>query len=268
MKPIVFLENSKRRNILFNILKEFGFKAIEDFQRVMKIAVDGVFGLESWNALYRHILKVDNINGYFEGAYHKQVYEKKMIVWHHSAGNDNAKGMFVDWKTDKRFHVATCIGIQDDGTIVRGYSEEFWAVHVGAYDVRLPNYFQIETQSVGVEICNWGALVEKNGKFYNWVGNVEIPRSKVVELNYKGTKYFEAYTDEEVKSLKYWSLLVAMRFNIPLVYREKDMWEESANAKACMPGIYTHNSFISWKTDVSPQPKLIAMAKSLEEYEK
>jgi len=59
-----------------------------------------------------------------------------------------------------------------------------------------------------------------------------------------------------------------MRFGIALAYRENDMWQLSQRAIDGVSGIYTHNSYLSWKTDVSPQPKLIKMVESLADYEK
>jgi hypothetical protein len=243
-------------------LKDFGFKTIEEFQKFAKIKIDGIFGLVSWNSLYNYILEVQSLD--FESYYFKQTHPKKQIVWHHSAGWDNARGMFDWWKNDGVVHVATSIGIVDSGTIFKGYDESFWGHHIGLKHI---NNTVLNQQSIAVEICNWGNLIEKNGKFYSWA-NTEVPKSKAIELNYKGFKFYEIYTDEEIKALKYWTLLNAMRFEIPLAYREADMWKESQNAINGVPGIYTHNSYLSWKTDVSPQPKLITMAKELENYEK
>ena len=41
------------------------------------------------------------------------------------------------------------------------------------------------------------------------------------------------------------------------------MWNISANALKAVPGVYTHNSYRKDKSDISPQPKMIAMLKSL-----
>jgi len=261
MQEIIDFSDS-RGKILEKFLNRLGFNSIQDFQNANGLLCDGIFGLKSYNKLYHLLLKVNEVT-YFEGSYYKQPFPKKQIVWHHSAGSDNAQAIFKDWQTDKRWHVATAIAIQDDGSIARGYDEgEGWAVHIGAHDIRLPNYRELETQSIGVEICNWGYLSEKNGKFLAWAG-YEIPKEKVIELNYKGFKYFEKYTDKEIETLKIWTLLNAMRFDISLKYNEADMWGVSARACAGANGIFTHNSFVSWKSDVSPQPKLIEMAQSL-----
>lgn len=264
MNTITENTTGKRANLLRNLLKEAGFASIKDFQKACKIDADGVFGNISWECLYGRLLNVLRIPTFT--GFHKTPCNKKQIVWHHTAGNDNAAGVALDWQNDQRIHVATPVVIDDAGKVHRLYDEQYWAVHIGAWDVRLPNFAQLEQQSVGVEVCNWGALDKKGADFYNWVGNVKIPTSKVCPLNYKGKAYYEAYTDGEIKALKYWSLLVALRWDIPLGYSHDDMWDVSKKAIAGEAGIYTHNSYISWKSDVSPQPRLIEMAKSLEDY--
>jgi hypothetical protein len=274
MNLITENQNTKRKNILINLLSELGFKSIKAFQKahgqetIYKLDDDGLFGLKSYAVLYSKLLNVQEFPQ-FEGNYFKQSFTKRQIVWHHSAGWDNNRTMFSGWISDGIKHVATAIGIQDDGSILRGYDEQFWAYHIG-----LGNAF-LEQGSVAVEICNWGALEERENKLYTWVCDygkrgraVTLPYEKAIELNYKGYKYYEIYTDAEIKSLKYWTLLNAMRFDIPLDYSHNDMWAVSSKAMNGVSGIYTHNSYISWKTDVSPQPKLIEMAKALVNYTK
>lgn len=260
MTPIETNDRNARRNILFNIFSELGYRSIEHFQKENGLEVDGSFGIKSYRVLYGLYLRVVDIA--FEGDYYRQANYKNQIVWHHSAGWDDARGMFDWWRKDKVYHVATSVGISDDGTIYRGFDEAFWAHHIG---MNHPNNVVRNMQSIAVEICNWGGLTQKNDKLYSWA-NVEIPKEKTIELNFKGVKFYERYTDAEIESLKRWTLLNAMRFDIPVAYREQDMWQVSQNAIKGIPGIYTHNSFIDWKTDVSPQPHLIKMAKELINY--
>jgi hypothetical protein len=248
--------------MLFNLLAELGYASIKDYQQDNGLVADGIFGINSYTALYKKLLKVENVN--FEGYYFKQAYPKNQIIWHHSAGWDNARGMFDWWKNDGVTHVATSCGITDDGTLWKGFDEQYWAASIGS---KHPNNRQLDKEAVAIEVCNWGCLTESNGKYLTWA-NVELDKDSVIELDYKGFKYYEKYTDEEIKTLKYWTLLNAIRFNIPVNYRESDMWELSNDALMKVPGIYTHNSYRTDKTDVSPQPKLISMAKSLELYMK
>ena len=277
MNPITSTTTTIASKILHNLLKELGYVNIKDFQAQNNLSVDGVFGLKSYTKLYNILLKVEDVN--FEGGYWKEQYEKKQIIWHHSAGRDNAKGMFVSWLNDTVKHVGTSIGIEDDGKIYRGFDESFWASSIGCKsDVfanngipyiyrnsKIANNRILDECAVCVEVCNSGFLTEKNGKLYTWY-NQEMPQEKAIELNYRGYKYFEVYTDAEIHSLKYWTLLNAVRFDIPLHYSHADMWEVSKKALSGEKGLFTHNSYRFDKCDVSPQPKLIEMAKSLESY--
>lgn len=267
------------KNILMNLLKELNYKTIKEFQIANKLTVDGIFGINSYSKLYALLLNVEEVP--FEGHYVKTKQIKKQIIWHHSAGWDNVRGMFDWWKNDKVFHVATAIGINDEGKVYRGFDESYWAASIGAtIDVftsngvplkyaggYVVNNMELDQAAVAVEIANWGSLTEKNGKCYSWA-NAEVPANKVIELNYKGIKYYEVYTDAEIKALKYWTLLNAVRFQIPVNFSYDDCFKISKKALSGEPGIYTHNSYIWSKTDVSPQPKLIEMAKSLIDYTK
>jgi len=101
-------------------------------------------------------------------------------------------------------------------------------------------------------------------KFFNYVDR-EVPKDQVCELEtpYKGHKYYHAYTDAQIESVKQLLLYWKNVHNIDITYKEEDMWKVSKNALLGTPGVYTHNSYRRDKTDVSPQPKLIAMLKSL-----
>jgi hypothetical protein len=262
---LIIAEHHKttRRNVLMNLLTELGYRSIIDFQRAHDLVADGLAGINTYNALYQRLLKVVDLQN-FAGNFYRETHQKKQIVWHHSAGWDDARGMYDWWRQDGAYHVATAIGIVDAGIVFRGYDEGFWAHHIG---MQHPFNVLRNQQSVAVEICNWGALTEVSEGLKSWAGAI-VPKNKTIELSYKGIKYYEIYTDAEIESLKKWTLLNALRFGIPLKYNEADMWQVSQNAIDGVAGIYTHNSFLSWKSDVSPQPKLIAMAKKLKEYEK
>lgn len=281
MKSISINTTDLNKTLLFNLLEELGYTDIKDFQSKNGLDDDGEFGPMSYNVLYNQLLKVVDVP--FTNFYFRVPTTKKQIIWHHSAGWDNARGMFEWWKKDGATHVATSIGIVDDGTIYKGFDEQYWAASIGCgskvfSDNNIPliwnnnksmvlNNVILDQAAVAVEVCNWGSLKEKNGKIYSWA-DVEIPKDKVVELNYKGCKYYEKYTEAEYKSLKYWTLLNAIRFNIPLTYSYDDMFSVSKKALSGEPGLFTHNSYRFDKTDVSPQEGIIRIAKELELYMK
>ena len=227
-----------------------------DFQKAKGLTQDGLFGLNSYNSLYKHILNVEDIN--FTN-YNRQSITKTAIVLHHSASPDNAKNMFSIWQNDNWGAVATSIGIERSGKIVRGFDESFWGWHTAGS--------QFDASFVACEVMNWGWLTEREGKFYNYTGN-EVSKEQVEEVNFRGIKYFHKYSKEQIKSLKYWILLNALRFDIPLQYNHKDLWELCHDAQMNRRmGIFTHNSFRLDKSDISPQMEMVEMLKSLWFYE-
>jgi N-acetyl-anhydromuramyl-L-alanine amidase AmpD len=211
-----------------------------------------------------------------ESQYIKEETKKVQIVLHHTAGNSSGPATIKMWDADDRGRIATCVTISGnglskdtfDGEICQAFSSKYWAYHLGIKPdvfraMKVP-YQSIDRISIGIEICNWGPIRKVGSKFLNYV-NREVPSSQVCELEkpYKGHKYYHAYTDAQIESVRqllvYWSEI----YGIPLTYNATDMWDVSANALSAKPGVYTHNSYRRDKTDISPQPKMIAMLESL-----
>ena len=209
-----------------------------------------------------------------DDEYVKEVTDKKQIYLHHTAGNASGVSTINNWNRDSRGRIATCVCVantgakEGDGVISQGFSSRYWAYHLGVkrevfkgYGVP---YVPLDKYSIGIEICAWGQLTEKDGKFYNYV-NRQVPANEVCTLDepYKGHRYFHRYSDEQIKSvetlLKYWKDV----YNIPLKYREEHMWDVSTDALSLVPGVYTHNSVRRDKIDIFPQPEMIQMLKNI-----
>jgi hypothetical protein len=209
--------------------------------------------------------------------YLKEEHVKRQIVLHHSAGWDNARGMFDGWAADKQ-RVATCMGIVDDGTLHQCFASKYWAWHINFIskgnaiknDPRFKKFNtyahaeSLEKNSVAVEVCNWGPLTLTTKGFTTWAG-VSIKQDRdVVEYpeKFRGYQFYERYTDREIESLwkliRYW----CERYDIPKTYNP-DMWDVTQRAIAMGAGVWTHVSFRSDKTDMHPQPELIQMLKAL-----
>jgi hypothetical protein len=204
--------------------------------------------------------------------YMQDVFPKKQIYLHHTAGNANAEQVFKGWAANTE-RIATCVSISGkgtatiDGQIVQGFSSKYWAYHLGLkQDIftkhKVP-YQSLDKISIGIEICCWGQLTLKDGKFYNYV-NREVPADQVCELEkpFKGYKYFHNYTDAQIESTRELLVLWKEKYGIPLEYNE-DIWDITPRALKGEPGVYTHNSVRKDKVDVYPHPKLIEMLKSL-----
>ncbi len=170
--------------ILKTLLSENGFGSIREFQRQQNIVVDGWFGTTSYGKLYDLLLKPVGMP--FFGHYHHQPNVKNQIILHHSASADNIANMYHWWRIDGVRHVATAIGIDNAGNVGRGYHEDFWAHHIG---LRHWNNVRLNMHSVAVEIMNWGYLTKQGEKYLNYVDG-EVPASKVVNLDFRGQKFF------------------------------------------------------------------------------
>jgi len=178
-----------------------------------------------------------------ESQYIKKETKKLQIVLHHTAGNSSGPGVIK-------------------------ISSKYWGYHLGikpdVFRAMGVPYRSLDPNAIGIEICNWGPLEKVNGKYYNYVDRI-VPTDQVCELPvpYKGHKYYHAYTDAQIESVRqlliYWNII----WNIPITYNENDMWKVSKNALTAVPGLYTHNSYRKDKSDISPQPKMIEMLKSL-----
>ena len=207
--------------------------------------------------------------------YSDEIQPKSQIFLHHTAGNQDPYGVYRYWETTPE-RVATCIVIGGnpkrndtfiDGQIVQGYSSKYFAFHLGLkestfHKFNLP-YKSLDRISIGLEICNWGELTRKNGRFYTYVNTV-VDDNEIIELEtpFRGFKYYHNYTDSQIvsveKLLRYWG----SKYNIPLTYHN-DIFDVNARALSGTPGVYTHCSVRYDKTDIYPHPKMIEMLKSL-----
>lgn len=193
-----------------------------------------------------------------ESQYFKSEQLKEQIVIHHTAGSGNAKNV-IHWWNFNPIQVGTAFVIDSEGVIYKAFEPQYWAYHLG---LKTANNVIRNKESIGIEVCNWGQLVEKDGKYYNYV-NKEVPVSEVVQLpKFRGYEYYHAYNSKQIEALRELILMLAKDFDIDLTY-QSDMWDISENALSGNNGIYTHVSYRKDKNDMSPQTELIQMLKSL-----
>lgn len=198
--------------------------------------------------------------------YFNEECPKKQIYLHHTAGGPDAEQVFRGWSANPE-KIATCVVVGASGEIVQGFSSKYWAYHLGLKkelfaEFKMP-YIPLDKVSIGLEICCWGQLTQKDGKFLNYVGK-EVPASEVCELAipFKGFKYYHNYTDAQIESVKELLLLWKSKYNIPLAYSD-DIFDVNTRALYGTPGLYTHNSVRRDKVDIYPHPKMVQMLKTL-----
>ena len=97
---------------------------------------------------------------------------------------------------------------------------------------------------------------------------------------WRGSKYWCRFTTKEIDTVKKLIQEHSKKFNIPIIFRSQADWdrlfkddkkwitEQTKNLPAKPSGLYTHSSITwsggtAWKTDINPDPDLIAMLKSI-----
>lgn len=202
--------------------------------------------------------------------YMNQKYSKNQIVLHHTASGGTALGDINYWNKTKE-RVATFVVIDRDGTIYQCFNSEMWAAHIGAAlpGNRIPTNFirngmNYDRHSIGIEVDNWGYLTKgEDGKFRSWTKEV-VPEDRVVTYKdkFRGHMYYEKYTDAQIESLRLLLEYLCEKYEIPADYND-DIFAINYRALNMKPGIFTHCSYRSDKTDIHPQPEMISMLKSL-----
>lgn len=217
-----------------------------------------------------------------DNQYYPSLTAKRQIFLHHTAGNGNPFSVIDGWLNEKdpkkTLRVATAYIIAgkkdksdkyNDGDIIQAFDDRYYAYHLGLDDklflkYNVP-YKDLNKSSIAIELCNYGILTKKNGKYYNWAGGIIKPEY-VIEYKtpFRGSCYYERYTDMQIGSLKLLLLLLHDRHNIPVNnFNEKEWWDINEDALVGRPGIYPHVSVNDEKSDIHPQPEMVAMLNSL-----
>jgi N-acetyl-anhydromuramyl-L-alanine amidase AmpD len=201
-----------------------------------------------------------------ESQFFAELSLKTQIYLHHTAGGGNAEAVSRYWNGNTE-RIATAFIIGADGLIVQCFSSKHWAWHLGVgqkeFKAQGVPYTNLNKTSVGIEVCNWGYLKEKNGHFYNYV-NARVPDSMVTTLEtpYKGYKHWYKYTDAQIESTRQLLVYLCETYDIPKDYRA-EIFGLDVEAFKGTPGIYTHNSVRKDKSDIYPCPRMIEMLKNL-----
>jgi N-acetyl-anhydromuramyl-L-alanine amidase AmpD len=190
--------------------------------------------------------------------YFREKTFKNQIVLHHTAGGSNAENVIHGWNFNPE-RIGTAFIIDNKGEVFKAFDPEFWAYHLG---LKTAENGKLNKASIGIEVCNWGQLIKKQDKYFNYL-NKEVPESEVVQIKkFRGFEFYHKYNDAQIESLRKLILELCAKFEIKKNYNS-DMWDISQNALTGVNGIYTHVSYRTDKNDMSPQINLIEMLKSL-----
>jgi hypothetical protein len=223
-----------------------------------------------------------------DNEYFKEEVKKETIWLHHTAGGSRPDFTIGGWEKDflknkkgdpildkngnmipLKVGTQYIIGRKSsstgdstwDGKILKAFDDKYWAYHLG---LNSPKNDELNSKSIAIEICNYGQLsLGKDGVFYNYV-NKPVMESEVVEVNFRGYKYWEKYTDNQIESLRKIILYLKNKWGIEIqngIYNEtwfdyNKIWFENG-------GIRSHTQVRTDKYDLFPQKEMMQMLNSL-----
>ncbi len=196
--------------------------------------------------------------------YYSDVITKSIIVIHHTAGGPNPYNVLHGWNFNpERVGTAYVIAGKPDktmsyaeGDIIEAFEPKYWAHHLGC---KTANNAELNKKSIAIEVCNWGQLIFKDGKYWNYV-NKEVPSDEVISfaIPFRGFLHYHKYSDAQINSLRDLLKKLCADFSIPKIFHA-EMFALNQKALNGDAGIYTHVSYRSDKNDCSPQPNLLQM---------
>lgn len=233
-------------------------KAVIEYQKANNLPTTGQMELPtSGNRIIKMLLK--------SSQYVTSKSDKTGVCLHHTASGGDAEAVVKVWNRDDRGRVATHFVVGADGKIIQCMPLENWAYHIalGRMGKSTGANNNVNKSYIGIEICNWGYLEEKNGIFYNYV-NRAVPAEEVVTLDkpFRGYRHWHKYTEEQVTAVK-WLLnhlkdLFGFEYEKDIPYNASwlDLSWAAFRGKRVLT---THTNFEDGKADCSPQPNFFKM---------
>lgn len=266
--------------------------AVKKFQKQKKLINDGIVGDKTMKLIEAEYKKLaikeelederdEFIDEFIDGNYSlqfirdyqlddsqyiKQKFAKKQIFIHFTAGGPSAKNVINFWD-DTAERVATAFVVdRDTGEVYECFNPDYWSYHLGIKGTN----GSLDKTSIGIELCAYGGLKNKNDKFYAWPKDFSeriIPHSEVYSLTepFRGYNHFESFTEGQLLALEYLLSFLIEKYNIEIQYEFDDSWFEYNRdvISKNLPGIWTHTTVRKDKSDIYPDHRVIEILNRL-----
>lgn len=142
--------------------------------------------------------------------------------------------------------------ITRSGEIYQHYDDKFYSDFLDIKDA--------DVKSISIVLENMGSLFEtKTGEYINWLTEMCDP-ALVVENNWRGYRYWEKFTDNQMKSVSELCLYLCKKHNIPNICIDFDHYHKDIiNFK----GIVFRSNYLENSSDVNPNFDIESFNKSL-----
>lgn len=196
--------------------------------------------------------------------YIKQILDKDKIFIHHTCNgpsiNNAIKNLGSDYNTVSS---AFIISSEKGGKIYELYNPNFWSFHLGAKGTNGKH----DRSSIAVELCSWGQLTKKNGKYFSF-NNIEIEESdvQVLEDKWRGSFYYHKYSDEQITSLKNLLIWIIREYKIQIQnikFDENWLNYNDELVKHGTQGIWSHSSMRKDVQDLYPDQRLFEVLNNI-----
>ena len=271
-------------------------QAVKDFQSLNGLDADGLVGKGTWAAMGLNDTDVTgqeesdapdiyskkkvNEGGleyveYFmpEDEYKHGPVKYEYLFLHHTAGWHNPYKCIEYWDRDNGTIATEWVmggpsvkGNNEvyDGELVQCFPQGNYAWHLGKNGSQ-----HMHVHSVGIEICNFGYVVD--GKTY---AGTKVADSQIVTLKeeFRGHKTWHRYSDKQIEQLEKWMKFIGerdgidIRAGLPSLIKEKGAAAFEFNEDAYygkVKGTWTHTNTRKDKFDLFPQQELMDMLVSL-----
>lgn len=216
------------------------------------------------------IVDYANVKGLNQGQFYEEVTNKKQIVLHHTVSDAKSEVGDIAWWNSNAERVGAHFIITSDGRVTQTIDTKFWIHHLG---ISLPGN-KVESkhkltnvirnqQSIGIELDSAGGLTRVNGVWRSSFGTtIADDRVEVYPLGYGGYHGFEKYSDGQLLSCRRLLETLCVFYKIPLkcaVSEWRAIFDICNSALIGVPGIYTHTSYRTDKSDCHPSVGLMKM---------
>lgn len=172
--------------------------------------------------------------------FYKTKHKKKQIILAGSLRKDNLHIKRLSRKEYGNTKKWCTFSISREGAIYQHYDPRFYTDFMGIKTV--------DKQSISIVLENMGSVYYDNDTWVNWALE-ECPENRVFEKNWKGCRYWEAYTENQFNSVVKLCLYLCDKYNIVLDSFGHNVSQENTKT---FEGIVTRSNFDSEYEDLNP----------------